>query len=328
MSKTRTLFLHSITIFILAACASEKVSPTPLPPLIDIVTSPKNYPVLATQAKANSSPKDSSSPKNSFFGLVKLFVEHGLEDIKGTRGTYAAQGTGSVFTRNKRWFIVTAKHIVIPNLNLQSIVLDPSKPDKKITFEKINKTSASVLIGYLSVEPIAIWLPTDDNIDVAVLEFSEDASASVTSTALSLSVNSNNYLSITTGLLGREIKVWGYPAKQSSQMQKPSISDVSPATGYIVVNQSLEQGYSGGLALLTEGDSEKILGMVIRTDQTSQQSIILGWSVVNSILDAAANNTSVVRKVKLSESVTYKQDVSYTFALAHTLSLTATSPPK
>lgn len=117
------------------------------------------------------------------------------------------------------------------------------------------------------------------------------------------------------------MEVWGYPAKQSPQVQKLSVSDVAP--DYFVINQALEQGYSGGLVLLSEGNTEKtVAGMVIRADKESNQSIILTWSTVNSMLDAAANNTSST-KVALNESAQYK-DVSFQFAAFHTLPFTPT----
>lgn len=121
------------------------------------------------------------------------------------------------------------------------------------------------------------------------------------------------------------MEVWGYPAKQSPQVQRLTISDV--ATDYFVLNQALEQGYSGGLVLLSEGDAEKMVaGMVIRADKESNQSIVLTWSLVNSMLDAAVNNISS-QKVMVNESLQYR-DVSFQFDSVHTLPFTQTTSTK
>ncbi len=69
-----------------------------------------------------------------------------------------------------------------------------------------------------------------------------------------------------------------------------------------------------------------VAGMIIRADIESNQSIVLTWSLVNSILDAAANNVSS-QKVAVNESVQYK-DVSFQFASLHTGLFTETVSTK
>jgi len=299
-------------LFVLAACSSQNVPPT-VSPLTDITTSSDNYPAAAVLQEAEET-------EDGLLGLVKIFAEHGFEDVEGTRGTYTAQGTGIVVIREGRWFIVTAKHMIVPNPELKSIILDLEDPDKEITFGKISNTRSRVIAGYTSVEPSAIWLPNEDRIDVAVLEISEKMASSL----VYRSLNADRFVS-NPFTPGHDVEVWGYPAKQSPQVQKLTISDV--ATDYFVLNQALEQGYSGGLVLLSEGGTEKtVAGMVIRADKESNQSIVLTWSLVNSMLDAAANNISS-QKVVVNESIQY-QDVSFQFASVHTFPFTQTTSTK
>jgi hypothetical protein len=299
-------------LFVLAACSSQNVPPT-VSPLTDITTSSGNYPAAAILQEVEK-------PEDGLLGLVKIFAEHGFEDVEGTRGTYTAQGTGIVVIREGRWFIVTAKHMIVPNPELKSIILDLEDPDKEITFGKISNTRSRVIAGYTSVEPSAIWLPIENRIDVAVLEISEKMASSLVYRSLNADRFASNLFTP-----GHDVEVWGYPAKQSPQVQRLTVSDV--ATDYFVLNQALEQGYSGGLVLLSEVGTEKtIAGMVIRADKESNQSIVLTWSLVNSMLDAAANNTSS-QKVAANESVQYK-DVLLQFAPFHTSPFTQTTSTK
>jgi hypothetical protein len=299
-------------LFALAACSSQNV-PATVSPLTDITTSSDNYPAAAILQK-------SEKTEDGLLGLVKIFAEHGFEDVEGTRGTYTAQGTGIVVIREGRWFIVTARHMIVPNPELKSIILDLEDPGKEVTFGKISNTRSRVIAGYTSIEPSVIWLPVGDRTDIAVLEISEEMASSL----VYRSLNADRFVS-NPFTPGHDVEVWGYPAKQFPQVQRLTISDV--ATDYFVLNQALEQGYSGGLVLLSEGGTEKMVaGMVIRADRESNQSIVLTWSLVNSMLDAAANNTSS-QKVAVNESVQYK-GVSLHFAPFHTSPFTQTTSTK
>jgi hypothetical protein len=312
MSRILYILAGFFNLFVLAACSSQNVPPT-VSPLTDITTSSDNYPAAAILQEAEET-------EDGLLGLVKIFAEHGFEDVEGTRGTYTAQGTGIVVIREGRWFIVTAKHMIVPNPELKSIILDLEDPDKEITFGKISNTRSRVIVGYTSVEPSVIWLPVEDRIDVAVLEISEKMASSL----VYRSLNADRFVS-NPFTPGHDVEVWGYPAKQSPQVQRLTISDV--ATDYFVLNQALEQGYSGGLVLLSEGGMEKtVAGMVIRADKESNQSIVLTWSLVNSMLDAAANNISS-QKLAVNESIQYK-DVSFQFASVHTFPFTQTTSTK
>lgn len=160
MRRILWVLLGLSILFVLTACSSQNLPPT-VSPLTDISTSYENYPAAAILQNAERM-------EDSLLGLVKIFVEHGFEDVEGTMGTYTARGTGIVVVRNGRWFVVTAKHMIVPNPDLKSIILDPEDPTRKITFSKISKIGSSVIVGYTSVEPATIWLPSDDSIDVAV----------------------------------------------------------------------------------------------------------------------------------------------------------------
>lgn len=312
MSRIFCILVSIFHLFVLAACSSQNVPPT-VSPLTDITTSSDNYPAAAIMQQAEKT-------EDGLLGLVKIFAEHGFEDEEGTKGTYTSQGTGILVIREGRWFVITAKHMIVPNPDLKSIILDPEDPDKEITFGNIIKTRSRVIAGYTSVEPSVIWLPVEDRIDVAVLEISEKMASSL----VYRSLNADRFVS-NPFTPGHDVEVWGYPAKQSPQVQRLTISDV--ATDYFVLNQALEQGYSGGLVLLTEGGTEKIVaGMVIRADKDSNQSIVLTWPLVNSLLDAAANNISS-QKVVVNEILQF-EDVSFEFVSLHTPPFTQTTSTK
>lgn len=307
MRRISYILVGILNLYVLVACSSQNVNAPPtVSPLTDITTSSDNYPAAAILQEVEET-------KDGLLGPVKIFAEHSLADVEGTRGTYTAQGTGILIIRDDRWFIVTARHVIVPNPELRSIVLD----QEEITFERINNTRSRIIVGYTSVEPSAIWLPAEDRIDIAVLEISEKMASSL----VYRSLNVDGFVS-NPFIPGYDVEVWGYPAKQSPQVQRLTISDV--VTDYFVLNQALEQGYSGGLVLLSEeGMKKTAAGMVIRADRESNQSIALTWSLVDSMLDAAANDISSQR-VAINESIQYK-DVSFQFASFHTVPFTQTT---
>ena len=163
-------FILLLLLVLIVACSSKG---TPVPQLlINISTDPTNYP-----AGVNSIP--TSSPKDGFLGLTKIIVQHGLQDKNGVTGVYIAQGTGNVVVRNSHWYVITARHVVFPNPNLKELLLDPNDPKKKLEFGQIVKTGVKISVGYTGIEPSTIWLPTDQDTDIAILEISPDFAQSV-----------------------------------------------------------------------------------------------------------------------------------------------------
>jgi hypothetical protein len=101
MRRISYILAGIFNLYVLVACSSQNVPPT-VSPLTDITTSSDNYPAAAILQEVEET-------KDGLLGLVKIFAEHGFEDVEGTRGTYTAQGTGILVIREGRWFIVTAK---------------------------------------------------------------------------------------------------------------------------------------------------------------------------------------------------------------------------
>ena len=289
MRKAEIILILAV---ILAACSfNKKQEETPVPTSIYIHTSSENYPA-ANQAV-------SKPVADGFLGLVKIYVEHGLKDDQGISGTYEAQGTGSIIGANGKYYIVTARHVVIPNPELKSFIPDPQKPDEKITFGVIKNLGSRILIGYKGIEPSAIWLPTDDKLDIALLAVPEPMQQNIVYRSLNAAI----YNSVSPAP-GNDVEAWGYPAKQSPQTQKLIISDVTPE--YFVLNQALLQGYSGGLVLLSNENPQKtIIGIIIRSDDKLNQSTVLSWEAIRPIFDGAINNSSTVKKIAMQETTQY-----------------------
>ncbi|MBV6451530.1 MAG: hypothetical protein MHPDNHAH_02274 [Anaerolineales bacterium] len=289
-------------LVILVSCSSLQQAKSPSSePLSDISTSPENYPA-GQQYNANSVQND------GFKGLVKIFVKHGVQDINGTVGTYIAQGTGTVLIKNGQWYVITARHIIVPNPNLKEILLDPNDPQKKLEFSDLIKTGTIISLGHTAVSPVRIWLPTDTDLDVAILEVSHDLAQSMVFRPFEVQFEP---LQLSTIQLGFDTECWGYPAKQYPQTKKLVISDVNK--NFLVLNEALEQGYSGGLVVLPVTDGGKlVLAMILRADQASNQSIALAWSDVEIVFNNAVNGNSSTISIAKNETVNYS-NVDFTY---------------
>jgi hypothetical protein len=284
------LFFFTIT----TACKSDQID-TVGPASLYIETDPQNYPAISNNAKSENFP-------DTFLGLVKVFVEHGFKDEKGVSGWIRAQGSGSLVVYNDRWFVITAKHIVFPNPDTTSIIMKGEKSNKTIEFKNVIETGSRVVIGNTGIQPSTLWLPTNDNIDIAILEIPKDLQPSLIFRTLDNTNTNYSDNNIQQLILGSDVEVWGYPARQSPQMKKVGISDV--AKGYFVLNQALEPGFSGGLALSPiENSQKRIIGMIIRSDDEVSQSTVINWSDILFTLDSVVNRTEYIRLMELNDTV-------------------------
>lgn len=316
----KNLFLLLLIFMLLVACSARKgeqvEEATPSSSLI--LTSSDNYPAAKLITPV---PR-----KDGFLGLVKIFVEHGIMDDEGKTGTYLAQGTGSVFSINGQHYIVTAKHVVIPNAGLKEFIPNPEKPKDKVTLNKVESLGARILLGYTGIEPSSVWIPVNDNPDIAILTIPDDKLSSLVIRSIDARMGNNNAVSNNVFEPGSDVEVWGYPAKQSPQTQRMIISDVK--SEYFVLNQALLQGYSGGLVLLPTDDNTKIIiGMIIRSDDKVNQSTVVPWNEISAVLDGAINSTSNVRQLAPNETVKYRK-MAYAFYTSDEFPFISTLPAK
>lgn len=283
--------------FLIAACTSPSVSPSPVPTF-----SIDDYPVLR-----NLGEERPNTEQQKYLGLIKVYAEHSVRDVKGTEGSYLVQGAGTVVILGERLYVITARHIVVPSLLIETLVLNRDDPKKKeeIKFDKIQEVGSRVVVG-IGVEPSAILLArTERGIlsDIALLEIPvEEYSFLKPYLHLSSGLSSPPAEQKLEDLIGKEVRVWGYPAGLSPQATSGCCTVTDVRSDYIILNQALYGGYSGGLVL--QSDGRTIIGMPLRSDEGYQQTIALRWDVVESLL----SDLGSLQRVTLGESVTITEE--------------------
>ncbi len=259
-----------------------------------------------------------------YLGLVKVYVEHGLEDRRGTVGNYVAQAAGQLVGVGPRWYVVTSRHVVVPNPKLQSIVLQSEGRERTVNLDTITSTGSRVALGSTGVQPSALWLPREASVDVAVLEVPRGEYYSLRYRPLDAHIGAETKeIRI---VLGQRVLVWGFPARQAPQVESLSVIDVTPR--HVVLDRALEPGYSGGIVLLANASPRHAaLGIVTRAARESNQSVVLSWDVVRSFLDAVVARRPSVWRVEVNDTVQY-EGVAFTFADFYRFPFRTTQPKK
>ncbi len=270
----------------------------------DVQGGSDDYSTKLTNYKAVSAPLKTSRA-NGLYGIVKVFSEHEIRGIghkgKIVTGNYVLKGAGSVVISDGRMFIVTSKHIVVPNTAIKSLV-DKKDEKKKIEFEEITEIGAKVLVGYLGVIPEALWLSRQH--DVAVLQIAQKDEKSVLDVYFpyqSVPIEIGTPLDLMRP--GLEVESWGFPARQSPQIEKIVVASVD--SEYFVLNRALLPGYSGGLVFIKTGETKSIGGVIFRADEQVNQTSVLPWNIAVHLLQAAQSNklSSSIEKVELGNAV-------------------------
>ena len=253
---------------------------------------------------------------NGLYGIIKVFSEQEIKGVSPKGKSVAAytrwQGAGSVVVLDGCMFIVTVRHNIASRTDIRVIEeIDLKGKKKTIEFEKIDQIGAKVLVGSLGVIPENIWFSRQYDISVlqiapkdqkSVLDvYSRDSGAPINITSPSNNVRS-----------GIEVESWGFPARQDPQVEKLMVASVD--SEYFVLNRALLRGYSGGLVLVKTGKTKSIGGVIFRADDQANQTAVLPWSIVSSILQAAKSNkvSPDIEKVELGNAVSIG-DVTYRF---------------
>ena len=302
MIQTLTIIIFvALGFTVLQACnKSNEDTPTSTERVVNdspyIKTSREKYPAIDSQK--------SPELENGLHGLVKLFVEHKitgktLKD-KDTSGSYIAKGTGGVIVHDGRWFIITARHVLVPNKDIKQFT-DPEEPDEVIELKSTTSLGTRIVIGSASAKPSRIWFSMVH--DIAILEVAGETRFALAAVLhkdakAPISIKPNNELIEA----GAEVEAWGFPAKHHPQVEKPSISSVTPK--YFVLNRALLRGFSGGLVLRETqlgGDVAKTpLGIISRADDQANQTTVLDWGIAKHIFDAAVSGKELAGLVAVS----------------------------
>jgi hypothetical protein len=154
---------------------------------------------------------------------------------------------------------VTAAHVL--GLNWEPGWIGGHTIDRETAF--LRNVKARALIGTLAYEPSDIGRAKDAN-DAAFL-MARDSMAFKTVRFLSLSDSPPQY--------GETVQVVGYPGTPVQQFATTSVTSVNEDAGFFVLNQAVDDGYSGGVVLNSSG--EKAYGVIVNTDSAHKQTTVL-----------------------------------------------------
>jgi len=228
---------------------------------------------LRSEPGAYNAMAPDSAPKLSSgaYGVVKLTAEHQFEGEE--TASYVAQGAGTLLVSRGDWYVVTARHVVVPNPGVREI--------DGVTLGPLKRLRTRVAISSLGVEPTSLRYSTEH--DVALLAIGPEDRA-----RLHRIVNLDPAAPIPLRedekavQPGHTVEAWGYPAKHLPQLSKPAITTQQET--YFVLNEALQRGYSGGPVLAPSGSGKAIAGIIIRAEDEDDQTLVLNWSLARSLL--------------------------------------------
>ena len=253
-------------------------------------------------------------------GLVKVYVRHAYKGGNKKVASYVAKGSGLLFLHeNGHHEVVTARHLVFPDIGLKSLRVNK----KTIEFDSIAEAESTVVVGPISVRPKRFLYLKDSNMDIARLDIGKDSNEE----ALLFGIQNpsiNGYFQEESDLkkslkVGDKVSAYGFPgegaASPSAQIKELQVASMT--TDRIVLNDLLEPGYSGGVVWLDSGSERKVVGMITRSDPANKQSIIIPWPRIYSTFLARTKETI---PVKNGESVILGQvKVNFSFPNAFQL---------
>jgi hypothetical protein len=266
---------------------------------------------------------DASSSRNAIhpwngqtLGLVKIYVRHAYKGGNKKVASYVAKGSGLLFLqKNGHYEVVTARHLVFPDIGLKSLKVKK----KTIEFDSFVEAESTVVVGPIVVRPERFLYLKDSNMDVARLEIGKDSDEKALLFGIQ-NPNINGYFQESPDLekslkVGDKVSAYGFPsggsAAPSAQIKELQVASMT--TDRIVLNDFLEPGYSGGVVWLDSGSERKVVGMIIRSDPANKQSIIIPWPRIYSTFLARTKETI---SVKNGESVILGQ-VKVNFSSPH-----------
>ncbi len=248
----------------------------------------QGYSALADQ-------QQSSKQKDGYQGLIRIFSRHYLLGTnikdKESKADYVVHGAGGLFSFNGKLYVLTAKHVVIPNSQIKEIkISDKGDP---ITFKNISLIQSEIIIGGLSVQPSTIIVSMNEDFCVMSIDdkdkplvlkaYSKDRQAPLPIKTLT------NFENIS----GMKVEVWGFPAQHNPQVERVLVSVSNDK--FISLNKALLRGYSGGpVFLIEQGKPQKdFVGIITRADEKANQSTVLSVSQFGQVFKALLENQTL-----------------------------------
>ena len=178
-------------------------------------TNQQEYPAL-------SSLPNETLQQDGYYGLVHIFSRHYLEGANGkgqeSKADFVVHGAGGLIAIGQNCYIITAKHVIVPNAQIKTIKL--SEKGDPVEFDKISATQSQILIGSLGIQPNTVML--SENEDVAILAIADQDKGAILSTYSKdrdapISVTNDNRMEDISGM---RAEAWGFPAQHSPQVER------------------------------------------------------------------------------------------------------------
>jgi len=282
----KRIFLFGIAALLLACGCRKHQAQEPVTSARS-VTHGESYTLIQTGGVGNVT--------NGVYGVIKILSEHTLIGPKpksyldrvikeeAARASFVVKGAGVVLFEKGRMFVVTAKHVIVPNAGLRKIQ-DKENTKKTTEFSKVTDLQSRVSIGSLSVSPEVVFLSTSS--DLAVMSVAARDQKAVLDSFFRDPAAPIDLYTPAVVLPGSEVEAWGFPAKYTPQLEKAFASSVG--ANDIVVNKCLGRGFSGGIVLVSQPPHKLPAGIVVRADEHDNQSIVIPWQQVLETLRVAS----------------------------------------
>ncbi len=236
----------------------------------------------------NNMSNESIMDKDGYYGLIRVFSRHYLKgnNNKGEQANvdFVVHGAGGLISIGNRLYVVTAKHVIIPNTEIKKVKL--SEKSDPIEFKNISTIESQILIGGFGVQPksvmvsenedFCILLLSDQDRNIILKSYNKDRYAP-------LSIINENPIENPSGMTA---EVWGFPAQHNPQVERVLVS--ASAKKFFSLNKALLRGYSGGpvFILNDETKQKEFAGIIIRADEKANQSIVLPITSFSHVLEA------------------------------------------
>lgn len=248
--------------------------------------------------------------KDGFQGIIRIYANHIIKGInkkdKDAKVKFVTSGTGSVIFHEDKLLIVTARHVIQANAKTKDYEIKIGDDQiEKVTFKKINSLVSQVIIGELAIEPVIYYISKD--LDLAILEIELSDYSYIQQNITNIS--DRRYISTTQINPGDSVECWGFPSTETAQIKKVHISVLKGKNIYL--NNSLKGGYSGGPVLTSEKKKYPV-GMIIRSINENNQSMIIDWKYILEHLEDIPKKY-LSNRIKLNQQIK-ENDVKMTFS--------------
>jgi Trypsin-like peptidase domain len=201
--------------------------------------------------------------------VEKIFSEFTFQGLKTeffirkvpTSYTRIATGCSFKVHWNGKDYLLTAKHVINPGFSRKTLLKAEGEDeeiqydDKKTVLQKVILRSR---VSGLSLKPSAIYWEPQIDISYLILESND-----ITLLNLRTLQPSN-----TNPKILDSVTAWGFPATSNPQLREIKIAAVYD--DYLVLNDSLDHGFSGGPLLNSNGE---LIGIIIRSEEKQSRAL-------------------------------------------------------